>query len=159
MSVRYGDAIVAGSMLVDATPTEGSNRPVSSGGVFDVCANRDASNFTDIGKTTLAVFGYPDVTRAESVIPLASGGEYTAPANGWFFTITAATGANCHTYIRYTANMDQLFRFLDWKGSSGGSVNIWCPVKAGETVIINYNAGTLNNVYFIPAYGQQTGGQ
>ena len=107
-----------------------------------------------IDRATISEFGYPDVTRAESLTPLASGSEYTAPTNGWFFTITGATGSNCHTYIRYAANMDNLFRFLDWKGTAGGGVNVWCPVKGGETVIINYNSGTLSYVYFIPAFGQ-----
>lgn len=155
MSIRQGDNIIAGKVQVDETPTLGSTRPVSSDGVYRTCANRDVDNLTNTGQNKVTVIGYPDVTRAESLTPLASGAEYTATKNGWFYTNTAATGANCHTYIRYTANMDDMFRFLDWKGSSGGGVNVWCPVKAGETVIINYNAGTLNKVYFIPAYGQE----
>lgn len=159
MSVRYGDAIVAGSMLVDTTPTQGSNRPVSSGGVFDTCANIDGSNFTDLGKAGISIFGYPDVTRAESVTPLASGSEYTAPANGWFFTISAVSAANAYVYIRYSANMDDLFRYLEWKTTTDGGINAWCPIKAGEKVTIVYNNSTLTSVYFIPAYGQQTGGQ
>lgn len=117
-------------------------------------ADINASNFTNTGKETISTLGYPDVTRAESLTPLASGSEYTATENGWFFTITAATGSAPHTYIRYSANLDDMFRFLDWKPSSGGGINVWCPVKAGETVTINYNNGTLTAVYFIPAYGQ-----
>lgn len=105
-------------------------------------------------KTIISVLGYPDVTRAESLTPLASGAEYTATENGYFYTISAVTGQNAHTYIRYSANTNNMFRFLDWKGSSGGGINIWCPVKAGEKVLINYNNCTLTSVYFIPAYGQ-----
>ena len=117
-------------------------------------ANRDASNFTNTGKETIATMGYPDVTRAIPLTPLASGSSYTAPENGWFFTIMAATGTAPHTYIRYSANQDDLFSFLDWKPSSGGGINVWCPVKTSETVTINYNNGTLTKVYFIPAFGQ-----
>lgn len=71
-----------------------------------------------------------------------------------FFTISSATATNAYTYIRYSANLDDLFRHLDWKYNSGGGINIWCPVKAGETVTINYSASSLTKVYFIPAYGQ-----
>ena len=105
-------------------------------------------------KTIISGLGYPDVTRAESLTPLASGSEYTATENGWFFTISSATASNAYTYIRYSANLDNMFRFLDWKPTSGGGINVWCPVKSGETVTINYNNVTLMNVYFIPAYGQ-----
>lgn len=117
-------------------------------------ADINASNFTNAGKGVITTMGYPDVTRAESLTPLASGAEYTATENGWFFTIMAATGSAPHTYIRYSANQDDMFRYLDWKPGSGGGINVWCPVKASETVTINYNNGTLSKVYFIPAYGQ-----
>lgn len=105
-------------------------------------------------KTIISGLGYPDVTRAESLTPLASGAEYTATENGWFFTISSATATNAYTYIRYSANLDDLFRHLDWKYNSGGGINVWCPVKAGETVTINYSSSSLTKVYFIPAYGQ-----
>lgn len=36
-------------------------------------------------KTIISGLGYPDITRAESLTPLASGSEYTATENGWFF--------------------------------------------------------------------------
>ena len=118
-------------------------------------ANIDADNFSALGKAALTTIGYPDVTRAESVTPLASGSEYTAPENGWFFTISAVSAANAYTYIRYSANTDDLFRYLEWKTTTGGGVNVWCPVKAGEKVLIVYSNVTLSKVYFIPAYGQQ----
>lgn len=155
MSIRQGDNIIAGKVQVDETPTLGSTRPVSSDGVYRTCANRDVDNLTNIGQNKVTVIGYPDVTRAVSLTPLASGAEYTATKNGWFFTIMAATGSAPHTYIRYTANLDDMFRYLDWKPGSGGGINVWCPVKSGETVTINYNNGTLSKVYFIPAYGQE----
>lgn len=117
-------------------------------------ADINASNFTNTGKETIATMGYPDVTRAISLTPLASGSEYTAPENGYFYTISAVTGQNAHTYIRYSANTNNMFRFLDWKYSSSGGINIWCPIKAGEKVLINYNNCTIASLYFIPAYGQ-----
>lgn len=117
-------------------------------------ADTNASNFTNAGKGVITTMGYPDVTRAESLTPLASGSEYTAPENGYFYTISAVTAQNAYTYIRYSANMNDMFRFLDWKYSSTGGLNVWCPVKAGEKVLINYNNVTLTQVYFIPAYGQ-----
>ena len=156
MSVRYGDKVIAGKVQVDETPTLGSTRPVSSDGVYRTCANRDADNFTDDGQKKITVIGYPDVTRAVSLTPLASGAEYTAPKNGWFYTIVASGGTYTYSYIRYSANLSDMFRFLDWKPNSGGGLNVWCPVKAGEVVSINYStANTLTAVYFIPAYGQE----
>lgn len=113
----------------------------------------DASELLDT--EWAGTLGYPDVTRAESVTPLASGSEYTAPKNGWFFTISAVSSANAYTYIRYSANTDDIFRYLEWKTTTGGGINVWCPVKAGEKVTINYSNATLSKVYFIPAYGQQ----
>ena len=121
---------------------------------YGLFANINANNFTDSGKESILVLGYPDVTRATSLTPLASGSEYTAPENGYFYTINGVTAQNAYTYIRYSANMADMFRFLDWKYSSTGGLNVWCPVKAGEKVLINYNNCTLTSVYFIPAYGQ-----
>lgn len=155
MSIRQGDNIIAGKVQVDETPTLGSTRPVSSDGVYRTCANRDIDNLTNIGQNKVTVIGYPDVTRAISLTPLASAGEYTAPANGWFFAVSISTGNLAHTYIRYMANTTDMFRFLDWKPNSGGPINVWCPVKNGETVAITYSNATLSRVYFIPAYGQE----
>ena len=40
MSVRQGNNIIASSFSIDATPTDGSNNPVSSDGVYDALAGK-----------------------------------------------------------------------------------------------------------------------
>ena len=50
-------------------------------GDFVDFADINASNFTNTGKGVITTMGYPDVTRAESLTPLASGSEYTATEN------------------------------------------------------------------------------
>ena len=84
MSVRTGGQIVAGTTtLVDVSPTLNSPRPVSSGGVYDTCANRSATNFTTSGFEFLSGISLPGKYYEELTV-LASGSKYTAPANGWF---------------------------------------------------------------------------
>lgn len=84
MSVRTGGQIVAGTTaLVDVSPTLNSPRPVSSGGVYDTCANRSATNFTTSGFEFLSGISLPGKYYEELTV-LATGSKYTAPANGWF---------------------------------------------------------------------------
>lgn len=80
----------------------------------------------------------------------ASGGTYTAPADGWLYFRRTATAANQYLFLRdTTTDLAQ----IQWIPASGswGAVNI--PVRKGAVVEIGYNAGTHTYLRFIPERG------
>lgn len=158
MSVRYGDAIVAGSMLVDQTPTQGSNRPVSSGGVFDTCANRDASNFTTTGTTFLSAQSMPDITHKEELTILTTGSEYTAPASGWFCAQGIAGGVSQGILFATSDVSDINFGISVRGGSSGSDIFVIHPIRKDDKVVLRYSGSiTSFKLFFVYAEGNPGG--
>lgn len=155
MSIRQGDNIIAGKVQVDETPTLGSTRPVSSDGVYRTCANRDSDNFTNAGKTYLSGLGMPNILRYESLTVLATGSEYTAPANGWFFASgTCRSGASVGV-VRLTnnTNPDMLVDSSSWcSGATGRTVSVFLPMKAGDTAEFIYGSYTNTDLKMIFVY-------
>ena len=78
----------------------------------------------------------------------ASGGTYTAPADGWLYFRRSATAADQYLYLRNTfTDLSQ----IQWLPNTNcwGSVSI--PVRKGAVVEIGYNAGAHIYLRFIPA--------
>lgn len=161
MSVRYGDKIIAGKVQVDETPTLGSTRPVSSGGVFDVCANRNASNFTNEGKTFLSTLALPDFEHYDWLTILASGNSYTAPANGWFYAKgqTSSSSATGVVYLHGPLIEGRQVTVGAWAppGAAGRVACCIYPVTKGTTVEFVYGNSTTNLMLaFIYACGDKS---
>ena len=79
--------------------------------------NVNANNFTQVGTTFLSAQGMPGTYR-ESVTLLASGSEYTAPANGyWSFhgTLAASSNTNNQIFIRKRVCNNSLLTFRKTK--------------------------------------------
>ena len=75
---------------------------------------------------------------------LASGANYTAPANGYFYFSSAdgvlQIGNNAAQSIGMTSN------YLG--GSPAYGAKVFCPVQKGQSVFLRYS-GTVENAYFI----------
>ena len=83
----------------------------------------------------------------------ASGQTYTAPANGWFVLRKGANNVNQYVYM-YTIGIDIGTCF---NVSSGTDIpSYFLPVKAGDTVKIDYTLGGATKQFrFVYAQGEQ----
>lgn len=71
----------------------------------------------------------------------ASGTQYTAPANGFYHLRKTASAAN--QYIGMSATVGSLC----WIPSSGSYSEVFCSVRKGEKMTVNYSAGGATNVF------------
>ena len=129
-----------------ATKTEVTNSLLNK-------VNVDADNFTSIGKVVLSSMGKPDFTHTEPVTLLASGSEYTAPANGYFLTSGKSGSGNIGTVqiINTTDNTLPEMRVSSWAtGGAGRACGLIYPIKNGEKINFYYGSTTTDlNLYFI----------
>lgn len=80
-------------------------------------------------------WGFPSETYQDLTL-LASGGTYTAPANGWFYFSKKATAANQWGFIENTtANMSVGGNVI----ASGQYPRFIIPCKKGDTITVEYN--------------------
>lgn len=108
---------------------------------------------TDLnGKVSLdSSWGTPSATYDDLTLG-ASGAEYTAPADGYFFFIKTANGANQSVKLSNTKNS------MSSEMISVGNSNwcrAWLPVSKGDSIAATYNTGGATQ-YFRFIYAQKT---
>ncbi len=91
----------------------------------------------------------PSGTYQEIPCP-ASGGTYTAPADGWVTFRRTTTAAN--QWLSLTDNATGLAQ-LQWIPNNTSYAIVTIPVRKGAVVAVGYSAGTHNYLRFIPARG------
>lgn len=96
-------------------------------------------------------FGFPSSNYDDLTLG-ASGTEYTAPANGWFY-INKLT-ANTNQYIDINNNTKK-YGIQEHAYVSGAGIKMITPVQKNDSVTISYSAsGTTNQFRFIYAEGE-----
>ena len=82
----------------------------------------------------------------------ASGTEYVAPANGWFYVSKVSTASG--QWFGFENNTSNLASY-SWSSNTGQTITNRLEVKKGDVVAVIYNiAGTLNFFRFIYAEGE-----
>lgn len=118
-------------------------------------ANVDADNFTTAGKTVLAGLGKPSDTYDE--LTIAQGGNYTAPADGYFCLDgkdTSGTGTH-RAVLRYkTARYYGTTMYQSGQGSAWGAC--FLPARKGVVVelFIDGVSSSTHNFRFYYAVGE-----
>lgn len=82
----------------------------------------------------------------------ASGTNYTAPANGWFYCLGKST-SNDSGYGTIELNDGLIMQGVDI-ARINGSFKLYMPVRKGDVVTLRYGECTLNLVRFIYAEGE-----
>lgn len=104
--------------------------------------------------------GMPNTSRYESLTVLATGSEYTAPANGWFFASgTCRSGASVGV-VRLTnnTNPNMLVDSSNWcSGATGRTVSVFLPMRAGDTAEFIYGSYTNSDLKMIFVYAEGNG--
>ena len=104
--------------------------------------------------------GMPNTLRYESLTVLATGSEYTAPANGWFFASgTCRSGASVGV-VRLTnnTNPNMLVDSSSWcSGATGRTVSVFLPMRAGDTAEFIYGSYTNSDLKMIFVYAEGNG--
>lgn len=107
----------------------------------DRFAHRDADNFTPAGTTYLSGLGMPS-NRRDQVTLLASGTEYTAPANGWWYFTgqLGAGGGTSNQILMYARDFSEgnnlTARVL--APAAVASYPAILPARAGSKLVLNY---------------------
>lgn len=105
------------------------------------------TNFVEAAEASMPSGKYIDLTLG------ASGTIYTAPANGWFVLHKDANGVNQYVYM-YTIGIDVGTCFN--VSSATDIPSYFLPVKAGDTVQIDYTLGGATRQFrFVYAEGDQ----
>lgn len=119
--------------------------------LFNGKADTNLGNLSTAGKSLASGLGMP----SERYIDLtfgASGTEYIAPANGWYYVNKQSTSSN--QYIK----LENLNNVLSSQGESSTS-NGWnfafIPTKKDDTVRLTYSAGGEGLLRFIYAEGEE----
>ena len=118
----------------------------------DSVANSNASNFSQAGRSYLSGLGMPSNRYIDLTLG-ASGSTYTAPANGWFTLHKGANSVGQYVYMNTTGiDIGTCFNV-----SSGTDIpSYFLPVKAGDTVKIDYTLGGETKQFrFIYSQGDQ----
>ena len=125
--------------------------------LFNGKVDLNAHNLSDAGKSLIAGFGMQSDT-CEDLTLLASGSEYTAPANGYYFLNKGATGSN--QYIAFIHNSDdstKRYQDIYWGPTSGSSCMGKTAVLKGEKITISYTVGGSNPTFrFYYAKGSES---
>lgn len=82
----------------------------------------------------------------------ASGTEYTAPANGWFYIHKTLSSTNQHISITNTTTN---LAVQNQPYLSGANIKMIFPVQKGDVVAVTYNVGGTTNYFrFVYAQGE-----
>ena len=102
----------------------------------------------------------PNTSRYEDLTVLASGSEYIAPANGWFFGRGSyRSGASvCIVWLENSTNPNAPLKTTSWcSGASGREVAVFLPVKSGDNVVFGYGSYTNTNLRMTFVYAEGNG--
>lgn len=114
-------------------------------------ADTSLANLSTAGKDLASGLGMPSNRYIDLTLG-ASGTEYIAPANGWYYTHKQSTSSN--QYIK----LENLNNILSSQGESSNS-NGWnfafIPTKKDDTIRLTYSAGGEGLLRFIYAEGEE----
>jgi hypothetical protein len=120
--------------------------------LFNEKADVDLSNLTAVGKEVCANMAMPSNKYVDLTLG-ASGTNYTAPADGWFFLNKAIGTANAKIEM---FNSSINFRTVTATGGLSTTSWVYCsiPANKGDQVQVSYNVtGATNAFKFIYANG------
>lgn len=121
-----------------------------------ICFITDDDSITLFDTEWASGLGMPDFMHTLQVTLLASGSEYTAPANGYFLA-SGKSGNNMGTIqiVNTTNGTLPEMRVSSWAtGANGRFVGVLYPIKVGEKIVLYYGSSTTDiNFYFIYAVG------
>lgn len=80
----------------------------------------------------------------------ASGAEYTAPADGWFYIVAVTSGVGGWVYV-----IAKNFHMVSNAYADQSSVTIFCPVLKGDSIRFDYPNLRSKSLRFIYANGSQ----
>ena len=117
----------------------------------DVADLKDASNFTSTGKTNIVNMAMPSDSYEEITV-LSSGGQYTAPADGYVSIHATATGGG-GTYVELVSDTSPEFG-CSQQAAFNGVMRLCMPVAKNSTYRFWYNGSpTINHFRFYYAIG------
>lgn len=124
------------------TQTALENTAGLNASLFNGKADIDASNFNSTGKETIIGWGMPSNSNYDTLTLGASGTQYTAPADGYFFLYAQYSSGSDTSYDMWVVGTGLGYRH--WFGTSNvqGAGRGFVPVKKGQKIQIDIN-GTL----------------
>ena len=116
--------------------------------LFNGKVDLNAANLSTAGKSLISGLGMPSTTY-DSLTVLASGQDYTAPANGWFSCIASGNTVNSYLHIINNSSGTEAI------SQQQGRLCVLLPATKGETVKLNYSGvSTWVGFNFIYAEGE-----
>lgn len=138
MSIKQGGNTIAGTGY-----TKSEIDTIASGK-----ANVALDNITSAGKEVCANLGMPS-SRVDTLTAVVSGGQFTAPADGYF--VARATASAAGKYLELT---NGLVDSLVHSGYGGLDVSVFIPVQKGQVATTYYSTNTPT-FKFVYAEGAQ----
>lgn len=80
-------------------------------------------------------------------LTLGASGNYTAPANGWFVLSKRSNAANQFIELGDPSNSVAGIRIRKHTPLTDGLVMCYIPIKKGNNICINYNAGGTTELF------------
>lgn len=108
-------------------------------------ANKDLSDVSQAGKTTVVGWGMPSDTYVDLTLN-ATGSDYEAPANG-YFNIYKLTGTNVSGQYLVFENTTTGVKDISAPGGTGNSVGLLFPVRKGDILNVRYTASGLTSFF------------
>lgn len=120
-------------------------------------ADVDLTNTTNQGKILMSGMGMPS-SRYVGLTLGASGSQYTAPANGWYYLQKFYGGDNLFTRM---SNITSGYSVNNtFHSSSDFFCDLLLPVKKGDVMAVDYNSsGSVATFKFIYAVGSESEAQ
>lgn len=119
---------------------------------MELKANTSLSNLTGEGRSLASGFGMPS-GRYDELTLGATGTNYTAPANGYFY-IDKQAGVN-GAFLYLSNNTAKIGAEYAITNASSNHCRVYVPAKKGDIVNISYNVtGTTNVFIFVYAEGE-----
>ena len=114
------------------------------------------TNINNQAKISIAHNAMPSDTYEDLTLG-ASGTEYTAPADGYFFVAKQASGANQRLAIfNITTSSTTKVGSSIFSNASGNNLMAYAPVRKDDKVIVNYTASGVSEFRFIYAQGSES---
>lgn len=103
-------------------------------------------------KNTITSYSFPSNIKAPRYYTITNGGQYTAPADGWF----SVTGTNAATNLCWisleNSQIKQSNQIYGMTANYSG-MNVYVPVSKGQVVTLNFQNFNGNNLKFTYAEG------
>ncbi|MDD4520327.1 MAG: hypothetical protein PHI50_05580 [Alphaproteobacteria bacterium] len=123
--------------------------------VYDALANKinlEASNLSDLGKKNLSEWSLPGDSFI-NVTPIASGGTYTAPKNGYFSFLATALDSTA-SMICFNDER-RFYQSVFYCNGSSLFLGLTIPIRQGQTITFSFKSIENLNVSFIYTKGEE----